>query len=293
MSVTTTLTGDIIVDGHKVGNFKENPELKNMSYSELTELIPTGSGTGGSLQTATPTSVNFTQPQGPDLFPTNLDFYNQMHGVTAPTLQHAQNDWNQHHIGEDWRSTPVLVPTPVPTSDPFANLLTDPIATMQDLGVSPPIFAGGISSVAIQIIPRAATIIRAAAGISSAGKKAGAAGGIMGGITGGSLFQKGLAALGILEVSSWLFSTFNGSSEADQLGELIQELVDSDFINVPGVRRDGTTGANNWLHWNLADSGARPFLTSEYINRNFVKAVQKNERTPRFRGRPRARGRRN
>lgn len=141
------------------------------------------------------------------------------------------------------------------------------------------------------ILPGAALVVRTAAQLTKIGATGGR--GPLSGALSGGILQKALAAIGVIELADLLgFNIFGGQrDDEDALLDLISELTDSGYIQVPGVRRDGTTGANNWLHWNIDDDSARPFLTSEYIGRNFVQAIRRNERTPRYTGRPRPRGR--
>lgn len=148
---------------------------------------------------------------------------------------------------------------------------------------------------ALILRPAAAIVLRTSAQIANFGNKG--VGTVMpfgGGFSGGSVLRTVLTGLGIETVLDMFGLGLIGGGErpdAEEMATMIEEMVDSGYIQIPGLRRDGTTGANNWLHWNIEDDSARPFLTSEYIGRNFVNAVRKNERTPRYTSRPRPRGR--
>ncbi len=146
--------------------------------------------------------------------------------------------------------------------------------------------------------PGAAIVMRGAAQLTKLGSSQAiripGMGGLGGGGAAGGALRTALQFLGVETVLDLFGIGLLGGGDrddADEMSRLIEEMVESGYIQTPGVRRDGTTGANNWLHWNIDDDDARPFLTSEYIGRSFVNAVRKNERTPRYSGRPRPRGR--
>lgn len=145
------------------------------------------------------------------------------------------------------------------------------------------------------VLPALGTALKVASTITVAGAQAGGSRvpSSISGIFGGNLLHKGLAVLGLVtvagEITDWgqiLWPDFS-TDEQQRLQELVSEMVASGFIQTPAPRRDGTVSPMTWLHWNLEDPDSRPFLTGEYISRKFVSAVRRNERTPRFRGRPR------
>lgn len=182
---------------------------------------------------------------------------------------------------------PGVLPIPRPVPQVFKS--KNPTFVPQSIG-------GSIVSSAL-FLPGAAIAVRGAASIMRAGIKVpqGAFGGLpgIGGMSGGGILRGVLTGMGVESVLDLFGLGLFGSEpeNADVLSDLIEEMVESGYINTPGVRKDGTHGANNWLHWNLDDNSARPFLSSEYISRNFVQAVRRNERTPRYRSKPRPAGR--
>jgi len=286
LAVTTNISGAVALNGTFVGNFHDNPELLNMSEAELLEFAGVTAG-GGTPSVGILPEDDFGQfdPQDPfkDVFPdadsgVTPEAYNLFHGTNLTSGFRA--DWTAHHVAS------TFVPTPEP-------VFSDPI--IPNIDPSIPIAQGSIGGLgmAIVLIPRLITVMRSAAAITVASRAGSAAKGLnwamAGGVT-GSVFSRGLAALGVVSAVDFFLQMFNGSQDSELFAEMVQELVDSGWINTPGERRDGTETPQTWLHWHIADSDAKPFLNSEYINRKFVASVRKNERTPRYRGRPNVRG---
>jgi len=107
----------------------------------------------------------------------------------------------------------------------------------------------------------------------------------------GSILRTGLGVLGVASVLDLLVGVLGfDDADADGLADMIEELTESGFIQIPERRRDGTESPLNWIHWNIAGQNDRPFYSPEYISRKFVAAVRRNERTPRYRGKPRPNG---
>lgn len=180
-----------------------------------------------------------------------------------------------------------LVPQATPFEDPMIDLRASIGPDLPDLAL------GGsmVTPAALVAIPALGTALRVASTITIAG--ASRATTLGSNMFGGSLLAKGLAALGLItaagEITEWGSSLWPNLStdEQQKLQELVNDMVATGFIQTPSARRDGTVSPMTWLHWNIEDPNSRPFLTGEYISRKFVSAVRRNERTPRFRGRPR------
>ncbi len=191
-------------------------------------------------------------------------------------------------------------PNPIPTAVPALGAVPGPLPFQPqpiNQPVTPrtsPVNTGGLNmSLLPVVVPGAAIVIRTAAQLTRLGAGTGA--NVLGGVFGAggsSILQRALQVIGVASIADLLgFNIFGGRNDEDQLLDLVEELVASGFIQTPSARRDGTTGSNNWLHWDIGADDSRPFLTSEYIGRGFVNAVRKNERTPRYTSRPRPRGR--
>lgn len=217
------------------------------------------------------------------------------------------------HLTESIPSAGVLG-SPLPTDPmpvPAGDLPSIPRTPIDDLGPTiTPINiqaqspTGGFMApllFPVLVRPAGALVLKAAVSLTRASRRMGAAGSAFSGsaslpgLGGGSIgiLNTILAGFGVTQVMDILGIDFFGQDrqDADQLGLLVEELLQSGYIRTPGDRKDGSAAGDSWLHWNMDDDDARPFLTGEYINRNFVAAVKKNLQTPRYTGRPRPRGR--
>ncbi len=113
---------------------------------------------------------------------------------------------------------------------------------------------------------------------------------ILGFMTSRNLIQQGLAFLGIATAVEFIISLFGDEGDADDIAALMENMMESGFLDVAEKRRgDDNTAVPSIFVFDLSGNlnRGRPFLTWEYFSRNFVNSVRKNERTPRFRGRPR------
>ena len=182
------------------------------------------------------------------------------------------------------------IPTsiPVPVDNPILKF--ENLEAFQGSGSQ-----GGKSSMvqSMVYIPKIIKAFQGAHVIQVAGRARGASPfGLGFGTSGGNLINIALSTLGVASVIDLVLGMFGPGDDDDILADMITELTASGYIKTPSKRRDGTDSPMNWIHWNIAD-GDQPFYSPEYISRKFVQSVRKNERTPRYRGRPTpARGRR-
>lgn len=119
------------------------------------------------------------------------------------------------------------------------------------------------------------------------------------GTTQGRIIGQLLAASGIDTVAGWA-ENFLGidipmlGHSPETFNTLVEEIdaaIAGGTIDLPGPRRDGSNPPPIAIVV-PTDGGlnrGKPFGIRDYFSRNFVQAVRKDERTPRYRGRPRAR----
>jgi len=178
---------------------------------------------------------------------------------------------------------PKAIPTPVAPLVPVATpVFVTPIADAIRAGTFRTGNLLNIAGGAIAVVPRLLQVLRAAAGLATAGGNS---------AFGGSKVRAALGVIGVASIVDFMISLFD-DPDITNLADMVEELVESGWIQTPGTRRDGTETPLTWLHWNIANADAKPFLNGEYISRKFVAAVRRNERTPRYSAKPRPRGRR-
>ena len=167
------------------------------------------------------------------------------------------------------------------------DTITIPISSPQEASIMPAPLA--------LIALNTAMAMRAA---GSAGVAAAPFAGFMG-TTQGRIIGQLLAASGIDTVAGWA-ENFLGidipmlGHSPETFNTLVEEIdaaIAGGTIDLPGPRRDGTNPPPIAIVV-PTDGGlnrGKPFGIRDYFSRNFVAAVRKDERTPRYRGRPRAR----
>jgi len=124
---------------------------------------------------------------------------------------------------------------------------------------------------------------------------AGTTGGAFGFISGSSIIRNALGVLGLAGIVDLVLDLFPDRDDQDEIAELVNDLMESGFIDVADKRRGDDSNAVPAIFIMDLSGGlnrGKPFMVWEYFSRNFVKAVRKNERTPRYAGRPRPQGRR-
>lgn len=149
--------------------------------------------------------------------------------------------------------------------------------------------------------PLAVVVLNTAMAMRAAGSAGVAAAPFAGfmGTTQGRIIGQLLAASGIDTVAGWA-ENFLGidipmlGHSPETFNTLVEEIdaaIAAGAIDMPGPRRDGSNPppiATVLPHNGVLNRG-KPFGIRNYISQNFVNAVRKDERTPRYRGRPRAR----
>ncbi len=145
-------------------------------------------------------------------------------------------------------------------------------------------------------VPRVAKALMGMYAIRKAAFGTGQLTAVTGFLSGSGIVSKALGFLGIATIVDFVIDLFGQNEpDADIISELILDMMESNFVDVANPRSgDDATAVPSILVFDLSGNlnRGRPFLTWEYFSRNFVKAVRKNERTPRYRGRPTPGGRR-
>lgn len=155
---------------------------------------------------------------------------------------------------------------------------------------------------ALMVFPLALIAVNTALAMrtaATAGTVARGAGFMMGGSTQATIIKQVLIASGIDTVAGWAESFLgidipmlgHSPETFNTLVEEIDAAIAGGNIDLPGPRRDGTNPPPIAIVV-PTDGGlnrGKPFGIRDYFSRNFVQAVRKDERTPRYRGKPRAR----
>lgn len=139
------------------------------------------------------------------------------------------------------------------------------------------------------MVPAGVSIVGIAARTVVAIRAAGYAGGglKLGGLLGGGgWLAKGMAALGLASLYDLIDDILpwvgGDKDHIVALMEKIDEELEDGRIFAPGPRRDGSTSPSNYLTIDL--NTGKAWIHPEYLTRQFVNAVRKNNDTKWYRG---------